>query len=694
MNSPTKISRRCSQKKRVLLLILLFAWFCGVVFGPTHTTSAQTGSIWYAKPAAGGNCLTWGTACDLQTAIAQATAGDQIWVAAGTYYPTTSTNRTISFSLKNGVSVYGGFPASGGNWESRDWPAQATILSGNIGSAGINTDNSYHVVNATRLDASTVLDGFTITDGYANGNSPEEKGGGLSAYLSDMALTHLVITNNFASNAGAGLMINRSHPSLTDVEIRQNYAAGAGGGMFNYLSNPHLVDVSFINNSSGVYSGGMLNEISHPTLQSCTFTGNSTVDLGGGMYNEESNPSLNSVVFTENTAGHLGGGMANSASSPTLTDVTFLRNSAENGGGVANFLGTPLFQTTVFTDNSAKDGAGMYNEESEPTLQQVSFLHNTASGNGGGLYNLLGTIQITSTRFENNTATIAGGGMYSYQSTLHTQGLTFQNNSAESHGGGMANYHLPEATFTDLNASGNTAVRYGGAIFNDTSNPQISQASIRGNYADRGGGIYNDNANPSIHLTLIASNTGRIGAGIYNYSSSISVVSSTISANAAKLRGGGVANYDGSSATFQNVTIAFNTAGTGGTGGGFYNEDSSPVLTNTIIWGNSQGNLSGTSAFVTYSVIQGGYSGTGNLSADPLLGSLQDNGGFSHTHAIASGSPAIDAGSPALCPTTDQRGMPRPVDGNLDGTATCDIGGYEYTPLSLHLLFFPFILVD
>jgi len=64
-------------------------------------------------------------------------------------------------------------------------------------------------------------------------------------------------------------------------------------------------------------------------------------------------------------------------------------------------------------------------------------------------------------------------------------------------------------------------------------------------------------------------------------------------------------------------------------------------------------------------------------NTNPLLGWLQDNGGPTWTHALLEGSPAIDAGDDALCPTTDQRGAPRPLDGNGDGLAVCDIGSFE-----------------
>ncbi len=64
------------------------------------------------------------------------------------------------------------------------------------------------------------------------------------------------------------------------------------------------------------------------------------------------------------------------------------------------------------------------------------------------------------------------------------------------------------------------------------------------------------------------------------------------------------------------------------------------------------------------------------------LGDLANNGGPTLTHALLSGSPAIDAGNPAppsstACPTQDQRKVARPRDGNGDGVAQCDIGAVE-----------------
>lgn len=100
------------------------------------------------------------------------------------------------------------------------------------------------------------------------------------------------------------------------------------------------------------------------------------------------------------------------------------------------------------------------------------------------------------------------------------------------------------------------------------------------------------------------------------------------------------------------------------------------MITNSILWGNTPDQISG-SATITYSDVQGGWAGTGNLDLDPLLGPLADNGGFTFTHALYPGSPAIDAGDPANCPATDQRGFPRPLDGDGLNGPRCDMGAYE-----------------
>ena len=114
----------------------------------------------YVKAGATGsqNGLSWTNAyVDLQAALATAQSGDEIWVAAGTYKPTTGTLRTKSFVMPAGVALYGGFAGGETARNQRDWAANMTLLSGDIGAQGNATDNSYHVVVGAN---NTVLDGF------------------------------------------------------------------------------------------------------------------------------------------------------------------------------------------------------------------------------------------------------------------------------------------------------------------------------------------------------------------------------------------------------------------------------------------------------------------------------------------------------------------------------------------------------
>jgi len=118
-----------------------------------------------------------------------------------------------------------------------------------------------------------------------------------------------------------------------------------------------------------------------------------------------------------------------------------------------------------------------------------------------------------------------------------------------------------------------------------------------------------------------------------------------------------------------NCTFAANSATNNG--GGMFNYASSPVVANCILWGNVGGQLYNASSTptVTYSCVEGGYAGEGNIDADPLLSPLADNGGPTWTHALASNSPAYAIpevagnGNWNGAPDTDQRGQPRATTG-------------------------------
>ena len=96
--------------------------------------------------------------------------GEEVWVAEGTYTPTSTTDRSVSIELRPGVALYGGFEGDETELGQRDWQRFVTTLSGDVGVQDVSTDNSYHVVVGAD-DA--LIDGFTVTGGYADGTGPE-----------------------------------------------------------------------------------------------------------------------------------------------------------------------------------------------------------------------------------------------------------------------------------------------------------------------------------------------------------------------------------------------------------------------------------------------------------------------------------------------------------------------------------------
>lgn len=295
---------------------------------------------------------TWALAYpDLQTALAAAVSGDTLWVAAGTYKPTTGSSRDIFFSMKNDVAIYGGFDGTEALLSERDWVENVTILSGDIGIIGDNSDNTYNVVYNLGINDGAILDGFTISGGKS-----VNYGGGMYNSSSSPTLANCTFSGNIA-NSGGGMYNHSSYPTLTNCTFHSNSADNYGGSLYNHFCSPTLTNCTFYNNSANS-GGGIRNHFSSPTLTNCTFLGN-IATLGGGVYSYISSPRLTNCTFSGNSA-ESGGGMMNYYSSPTLTNCILWGNSSEINGsatvtysivqqaggvypGVGNLNANPLF---------------------------------------------------------------------------------------------------------------------------------------------------------------------------------------------------------------------------------------------------------------------------------------------------------------------------------------------------------------
>ena len=235
-----------------------------------------------------------------------------------------------------------------------------------------------------------------------------------------------------------------------------------------------------------------------------------------------------------------------------------------------------------------------------------------------------------------------GGGMFNDGSSPTLSNCTFSGNWA-NYGGGMANWNSSSPTLTDCTFTDNSAA-YGGGMYNwSYSSPTLTDCTFWGNSAgDGGGGMYNE-----------------------SYSSP-TLTNCTIAGNRTYYGGGGMHNESSSSPVLTNCTLAINLSWHGG---GMYNLGGPPVLVNCILWYNSPQEVYGTAAIITYSDVQGGYAGTGNINADPLFAD-PDSGDFH----LSPGSPCIDAGTNLDAPSTDYEGDPRPIDGDGKWDAVVDMG--------------------
>jgi hypothetical protein len=327
-----------------------------------ETRDLPSAVIWYVNDAAAGanTGQNWNNAfTDLQSALTAAKSGDQVWVAQGTYKPTTTTDRTISFVLKDGVGVYGGFAGTETALWQRNWGSRVTILSGDIGKPADNSDNSYHVVTAgfgtPQLSSAAVLDGFTITGGNANGTGTfQGNGAGLFNNHGALTVSNLTFTGNTAASGG-GMDNEFSSSTLTNVVFSGNTATYAGGGLYDSNSTPTLTNVLFTGNHATWYGGGLENDFSSsPTLRNVTFSANTSSFAGGAMYGFQSSPTLTNCILWGDAAtrgaGEFGGAQG------TTTTISF-SDVGGGAGGTGNINADPLFVDAAHGDLHLQTGS-------------------------------------------------------------------------------------------------------------------------------------------------------------------------------------------------------------------------------------------------------------------------------------------------------------------------------------------------
>ena len=435
-----------------------------------------------------------------------------------------------------------------------------------------------------------------------------------------LTLQNITLRNGDPLAGGGALEVSGGTAVLQAVELSNNYAETVGGAIYCYDGVLTISGSLLANNSAGDNGGALYNDGCTVTVNNSTLSGNTVSKSGGALYNAAlGNLTVSNSLLESNQALDGGGAYTESGSTATFNTVTFKLNTAGYGGGLENNGTVTLNDSQLIQNSVTGSGGGLWNLVGSTTLNRVTVSQNTAY-EGGGINTYGGQVQITDANLTDNTATGShGGGLY--------------------HGGGTA-------FLTNVTISGNQAT----------------------NAAANGGGIYqaSDDNLTLTNVTLNNNHAGSLGGGLYHYS-----------------------RY----AILTNVTIANNTAGAAGSA--IYEDSPMTVanpgvvqIINSAILGapnNCDGGLfdsfghnfsQGTCASLDHATDLENYAGSANLMIPAVTG-----GTFAmKTMLPKPGSPLIDAADNGSCPATDQRGLPRPVDGNNDSSVICDIGAVEFQP--------------
>jgi hypothetical protein len=593
---------------------------------------------------------------------------------------------------------------------------------------GISIDGNHvsRIFYVNGYGLSLVLNSLTITNGYSsdygggildfgggpltlnncklvNNQSGANPGGGALYHANGsvnggkLIMNTTTVSGNMSSNVSA-IYIDSTQTTISNCTFSAN-SGGTGSALQIGHAAMSVFNSTFSGNVSGTGPGAAISVVGNPdtnlaSLVNCTVVSNWVVSTGqpGALYIQPTYAamSLNNTIVSGNTSGGVAsdiGGNVTSGSAFNLIGV---------GGGVVNGVNHNLVGIT----NPLVAALGNYGG---PTQTMPPLAGSPAIDAGGnvslttdqrGLPRLSGSaVDIGAVEIQPVVTTTADSGPGSLRDTVaivHSNSfITFATNLS----GQTITLTSGPLVLSNINVTIDASALTNGVAINGNANSRLFQvnsgASValnaltltNGKAQGGSGGAIVNLGTLAVNNCTLAGNTGASGGAISN-NAVCTLQNSTLYGNSASAgNGGAIANAAGSTLNLLQCTVSGNSST--GNGGGIDNHLGQVNVTNTIIAGNSGGDINngsgstltcGGSNIVQVLTSSGTVLGANTiLAVNPLLGPLANNGGPTLTLLPQSGSPAIDAGvsSAASSLTNDQRGLPR-----LSGSAV-DIGAVE-----------------
>jgi hypothetical protein len=284
------------------------------------TTTPPSNRVVYvnANAAEGGDGSSWDSAyASLTDALKDAdTDNAQVWLTSGTYKPE-GDSREATFKIQDGVKLYGGFTGNEISTEQRRSTAERTVLDGDIGKAGDNADNAYHVVTGGNDIA---MDNMLVRNGNADGSGYNGHGGGMVNYEN---------TTQVQPDKEQGF----TNIALKNVDFETNNAK-AGGAMYNYGNSDIQISDSLFSNNTAQSGGAVMDRVGvHTQLDNVSFEGNKASGNGGAYYLDYgSRLQATNTVAKGNEAGNDGGVLYSASRASQLEESV----ASINGGSFSN----------------------------------------------------------------------------------------------------------------------------------------------------------------------------------------------------------------------------------------------------------------------------------------------------------------------------------------------------------------------